>query len=152
MCEISRRNDQGPVACLACLAMSTGLWKLIVGPVNYDQRAYVHISAIGLAALPTLERWHQQPGHLNIHPVKTLIPISDRDSNNTSSRACSICIHSKQQGKFARLPVQRDGQLFELIRPYMCGPIAVTPHSGARYFILYIDDYSRYTWVYFLSD
>lgn len=151
-CEISRRNEKGPVACLARLDMSTGLWKVIGGPVNHDHKAYVNISATGLAALPTLERWHQRLGHLNVNAVKTLIPISDRDSNDAFSRACSICIHSKQQRKFARLPVQRASEPFELVHSDMCGPIAVSSHGGARYFILYIDDYSRYTWVYFLSD
>lgn len=151
-CEISRRSEKGPVACLARLDVSTGLWKVIGGPVNYDHRAYINISATGLAALPNLEGWHQRLGHLNVQAVKTLIPISDRDSNNAFSRACSICIHSKQQQKFARLPVQRASQPFELVHSDMCGPITVPSHGGARYFIVYIDDYSRYTWVYFLSD
>ena len=94
-CEISRQNEKGLVACLARLNVSTGLWKVIGGPVNYNHRAYINISATGLAALQTLERWHQRLGHLNVYAVKTLIPISGRDSNDGFSRACYICIHSK---------------------------------------------------------
>jgi len=32
----------------------------------------------------------------------------------------------------------------------LCGPITPLSMAGACYFIVYIDDFSRYTWVYFL--
>ena len=151
-CEISRRNVGGPTACLARLDVSSGLWKVIGGPVDHGQTAHVNLAAAGLASLPTLQRWHQRLGHLNVPAVKTLIPIADRDSNKEFSNACSVCIRTKQQRKFARVPVQRASEPFELVHSDMCGPISIPSHSGARYFILYIDDYSRYTWVYFLAD
>ncbi len=33
----------------------------------------------------------------------------------------------------------------------MCGPIRTTPHSGARYFLIFSDDFSRKTHVYLLK-
>lgn len=50
------------------------------------------------------------------------------------------------------MPVHRASKPFELVHSDLCGPISVPSHGGARYFIVYIDDYSRYAWVYFLSD
>jgi len=63
-----------------------------------------------------------------------------------------VCISTKQQRRFARMPVHRASKPFELVHSDLCGPISVPSHGGARYFIVYIDDYSRYAWVYFLSD
>jgi len=40
---------------------------------------------------------------------------------------------------------------FELLHSDLCGPIVPSSHSGYKYFILYIDDYSRTTWVFFLQ-
>lgn len=40
---------------------------------------------------------------------------------------------------------------FELLHSDLCGPVSPESASGARYFILYIDDFSRLTWVYFLQ-
>jgi len=38
----------------------------------------------------------------------------------------------------------------ELIHSNLCGPISPQSLSGRQYYILYIDDFSRYTWVCFL--
>ena len=33
----------------------------------------------------------------------------------------------------------------------MCGPMIATSLSGYVYYVLFIDDYSRKTWIYFLK-
>jgi len=33
----------------------------------------------------------------------------------------------------------------------ICGPMNITSIIGARYFVLFVDDYSRKMWVYFLK-
>ena len=40
----------------------------------------------------------------------------------------------------------------ELVHTDICGPIAPNSFSGKRYFITFIDDYSRKCWVYFLKE
>ena len=42
-------------------------------------------------------------------------------------------------------------QPLELIHTDICGPINPESFSGKRYFISFIDDYSRKTWAYFLK-
>ena len=39
----------------------------------------------------------------------------------------------------------------ELIHSDVCGPMPSTPLSGYEYYITFIDDYSRKTWIYFLK-
>jgi len=63
---------------------------------------------------------------------------------------CDICIKSKHQRKVERKPAPRATHPFELLHSDLCGPISPESASGLRYFILYIDDFSRSTWVYFL--
>ncbi|GJY37042.1 retrovirus-related pol polyprotein from transposon TNT 1-94 [Tanacetum coccineum] len=64
---------------------------------------------------------------------------------------CSAC----EQGKCkkALLPTKLDPSTeskLELLRMDLCGPMRVTSINGKKYIIVIVDDYSRYTWVYFL--
>lgn len=38
----------------------------------------------------------------------------------------------------------------ELIHTNVCGPMHTQSLNGSKYFILFVDDFSRYTWVYFM--
>jgi transposase InsO family protein len=63
---------------------------------------------------------------------------------------CQTCVHTKQQQHVIRTKASRTSTPFELIHSDLCGPIK---HStgGAQYYIIYIDDCTRYTEVYFLT-
>ena len=46
---------------------------------------------------------------------------------------------------------RRATQQLELVHSDICGPLETVSNGGNRYFITFIDDYSRKTWVYFLK-
>jgi transposase InsO family protein len=46
----------------------------------------------------------------------------------------------------------RATQKLELIHTDICGPITPTSNSNKRYILLFIDDYNRKAWVYFLVE
>ena len=50
------------------------------------------------------------------------------------------------KGKSSRASV-----VLELVRTNLAGPFSVTSVSKGRYILTFIDDFSRYTWVYFLD-
>ena len=41
--------------------------------------------------------------------------------------------------------------MLELIHSDVCGPMSSTSLSGFEYYITFIDDFSRKTWIYFLK-
>jgi len=108
-------------------------------------------SASSLKANELLRLWHIRLGHLNHADTLALLQLPGsllgKDSN---SELCKVCVESKQRRRFIRKPVPRTTRPFELIHSDLCGPITPPSHSGKRYFILYIDDYSRTAFAYFL--
>ena len=45
----------------------------------------------------------------------------------------------------------RASKKLELIHSDLCGPFPTNSVSGSRYFIIFVDDATRFTWVYFLK-
>ncbi|XP_024081556.1 uncharacterized protein LOC106664782 [Cimex lectularius] len=64
---------------------------------------------------------------------------------------CEVCI----KGKHVRLPFKRSKfraqKPLELVHTDLCGPMETKSIGGNRYFFILIDDYSRYTMIYFLK-
>jgi hypothetical protein len=58
-------------------------------------------------------------------------------------------------GKYARKPFpsseHRSKGVLDLIHFDVCGSMSVESASGSKYFVLFIDDYSKKTWIYFLK-
>ena len=46
----------------------------------------------------------------------------------------------------------RASKPFELIHSDVCGPMSVSSLGGSRYYVSFIDDYSRYTFIYFMKN
>jgi Integrase core domain len=66
---------------------------------------------------------------------------------------CEVCTLGKQH----RLPFPkgrswRAKQPLQLVHTDICGPLVPVSHGGNKYLIIFIDDYSRKTWVYFLKE
>jgi len=83
----------------------------------------------------TPEIWHRRFAHSGDFP-----------SNN----ACKTCILAKHKRSFIRQPATRASRPFELIHSDTCGPMPPSK-SGCQYYIVFIDDYTQWTFVYFLK-
>ena len=75
--------------------------------------------------------------------LKTSWKLSD------SVSLCQTCIQTKQQQRVVHTPSSRTSIPFELIHSDLFGPIKGSI-GGSQYYIVYIDDCTRYTEVYFL--
>ncbi|KAL8090107.1 hypothetical protein AgCh_039543 [Apium graveolens] len=65
---------------------------------------------------------------------------------------CSGCLMSKQTRKpFPSKANYTAARALELIHGDLCGPIEPAIMGGNKYFLLLVDDFSRYMWIYFLK-
>jgi hypothetical protein len=65
---------------------------------------------------------------------------------------CEACIEGKhQRTSFPKDEVTRASKLLELVHSDVCRPMKTTSHDGARYFVTFIDDFSRKIHVYLLK-
>lgn len=66
---------------------------------------------------------------------------------------CEGCLMAKMTRKpFPSQTMFTSKNKLELIHADICGPIAPTTPRENRYFLLFVDDYSRKMWVYLLKD
>ncbi|GJR54010.1 retrovirus-related pol polyprotein from transposon TNT 1-94 [Tanacetum coccineum] len=64
---------------------------------------------------------------------------------------CSACKRGKSKKASHPLKlVPSDHSKLELLHMDLCGPMRVASINGKKYILVIVDDYSRYTWVYFL--
>lgn len=54
-------------------------------------------------------------------------------------------------GSFPMVGGTRATQLLELVHSNVCGPVFVLSLGGAKYILIFIDDFSRYGWLYTLK-
>ncbi|GKB86161.1 zinc finger, CCHC-type containing protein [Tanacetum coccineum] len=68
------------------------------------------------------------------------------------NQVCEGCVLSKQTRiPFPEQAVFRAKKPLELIHADLCGPITPTTVGGSKYFLLLVDDFSRWSWVYTLT-
>ncbi|BBH09623.1 ADP glucose pyrophosphorylase large subunit 1 [Prunus dulcis] len=99
--------------------------------------------------------WHLRYGHLSFntlslmgkqHMVRGLPTIQHQ------TQVCEACVLGKhQRNSFLTGYSWRASHPLELVHSDVCGPMNTTSTGGNRYFLTFIDDYSRKTWVYFLK-
>ena len=74
------------------------------------------------------------------------LALRNTDNSDISCTGCTM-------GKGHRTPIPKNSssistQLLELIHSDVCGPLEVQSLGGSRYFVTFIDDYSKWTVVY----
>ena len=88
------------------------------------------------------------------YQLRQLVECSDGIAVQSQGKLsfCEACV----QGKCHRQPhyplkTIRSKEKLELVHTDVCGPMQTQSFGGSRYFITFIDDYSRYCYTYFLK-
>ncbi|CAA0837927.1 Unknown protein, partial [Striga hermonthica] len=93
--------------------------------------------------------WHARLGHISEKKIHKLGPKLDLRGEERLP-TCESCL----KGKMTKSPfveqVERAKGLLDLIHTDVCGPLNVSAKGNYYYFITFIDDYSRYGYVYLL--
>ncbi|CAL2278311.1 unnamed protein product [Prunus armeniaca] len=95
--------------------------------------------------------WHRRLGHPSFSYMKHLIPYlfsSFKDSDFT----CDTCILAKSHRVPHPLSTNKCTTPFTLIHSDVWGPLPITAPSGVRWFVTFVDDYTRMTWLYLLKN
>jgi histone deacetylase 1/2 len=99
-----------------------------------------------------VELWHHRLGHAATDIVVQVMQSCNVSCERNKVVVCSTVCPSCQMGKSHRLPAHlsssRASKPLELIHTDIWGPIMLKSTSSIKYFILFLDDYSRYTWFY----
>nr|GEZ38355.1 retrovirus-related Pol polyprotein from transposon TNT 1-94 [Tanacetum cinerariifolium] len=115
-------------------------------------------SPICLMSKATLTKswfWHCRLSHLNFDTINDLTRLVLVNGllkfKYEKDHLCSACERGKSK-KASHPPklVSSDNSKLELLHINLCGPLRVASINGNKYILMIVDDYSRYTWVYFL--
>jgi hypothetical protein len=123
-----------------------GLYKLDVTSTTHH--------ALTSIAMPTDILWNQRYGHIN-HLDLLLLQKNNMVEGlpmlKNEKVACDGCALGKMhRDEFPSNLDKKKRDVLDLVHTDICGPMQTRSLEGAFYFLLVIDDCTRYTWVYFL--
>src|SRR4051812_42084549 len=99
--------------------------------------------------------WHYRLGHLNFCDLKALQQegmVTGLPHINVPAELCEECVKGKQhKGSFSKDAGHRTNAHLEVVYSDVCGPMQVDTLGGNRYFVTFIDDFSRKLWTYVIK-
>jgi transposase InsO family protein len=96
--------------------------------------------------------WHRRLGHISKERLERL--VKDEIFPNldfTDFDVCVDCIKGKQT-MHTKKCATRSGRLLEIVHTDICGPFDSPSFGREKYFITFIDDFSRYCYIYLLHE
>ena len=107
--------------------------------------------AAGLVADVNL--WHQRCAHVHVDGIRGMVNHGVVEGINKDLKGavhrCSACVY----GKSTRAPIPKERasrvkHVLDLVHTDVCGPFPEPSLGGSLYFVSFVDDHSRYAWVY----
>ena len=103
-----------------------------------------------------LNLWHCRFGHPGMGNISKLIDGNMVDgmktTKDTITETCESCVMGKQhRTAYPKEIPYRAVEPFEIVHSVVSGPMHVNSFGNLRYYVTFIDDYSRYTHVYFIK-
>jgi hypothetical protein len=135
--------------------------RVAIGEVNHPSRLYTFSefiepdSSLLLTHADESSRiWHKIFGHLNFRYIQQLSKhklVDGLPNIHFSKGVCEGCVLGKNpQEKFDKGKSQRASAPLDLIHSDLMGPFPHPSIIKARFVLIFVDDFSRFTWIYFL--
>jgi len=101
--------------------------------------------------------WHRRLGHVGMKQLNKLVKHDLvrglKDVTFETDKLCSACQAAKQVGNtHPKKSIMSICKVFELLHMDLFGPTTYTSIGGNKYGFVIVDDFTIYTWVFFLSD
>jgi hypothetical protein len=99
------------------------------------------------------ELWHRRYAHINYQALPFLKKMVEGipELQSTHEGICKGCALGKNVKKPFPSSNNRSKEILDLIHSDVCGPMPVKSLGGSLYYVIFIDDYSRKTWLYLLK-
>jgi len=93
---------------------------------------------------------HYWMGHPSFQIVKTILPSLFKNID-IRSMCCEVCELAKHRPLHFPINNKLSDQSFFLVHTDVWGPANIPTFSGAKWFLTFIDDYTRVTWIILLK-
>ena len=127
--------------------MSNRLFKMnVITIVSYFNNKNVSSAYM----LESSNIWHGRLGHVNFDTLRKLMNLELLPKFNIdANHKCETCVESKLTRASFQI-IERSTELLELIHSDTCDLKYVQTRGGKKYFVTFIDDCTRYCYVYLL--
>jgi len=106
---------------------------------------FAHVGAI----MDSPSLIHARLGHPRFAKMQQLVP----SLSNVSTLSCESCQLGKHiRSSFPSSVAQRSSSPFALVHSDIWGPSRIKSNLGFQYFVTFVDDYSRCTWVFLMKN
>ena len=106
------------------------------------------VSAAATTATPSIDLWHARLDHPSLFCFQLLASQGHWGFVQFQNFDCTSCYFGKQ----TKLPFNNSDSFsfapFDLIHYDIWGPASVPIEGRSRYFVIFMNDFSRYTWIY----
>ncbi|CAO2168313.1 unnamed protein product [Urochloa humidicola] len=100
-------------------------------------------------------RWHARMGHVNMSALRKMSReemVRGLPAIEQVDQLCDACLVGKQRrNSFPAVAQYRAERTLELVHGDLCGAITLETPSGGKYFLLLVDDKSRFMWLKVLA-
>ena len=95
--------------------------------------------------------WHSRLGHVNFNSLRRMIKLNHIPNNQIPKNyKCEICVEAKSTR--ATFPtVVRNSKPLDLVHTDVCDMSTIPSRGGNEYFITFVDDCTKYCYVYLMK-
>eukprot|EP00253_Pinus_taeda_P013725 PITA_13725 len=121
--------------------------------LHVDGCASMACKAEGVVSQDNGELWHRRLGHLHHGALKILQHISTGLPKGTLAQSyqCKECTLGKFVKSTFHEKDSRTMSILERIHTNMCGPFSVALTAKHKYYVIFVDDFSRKCWIFFMQ-
>jgi hypothetical protein len=104
------------------------------------------------ASVFPLSLWHLRLGHVSVQKLRSLVSSGFLDQVKHDSVDCVSCQLAKQPALSFNNSDSFSHASFDLIHSDIWGPSPTATVGGSKYFVIFVDDFSLYTWIYLMHN